>query len=231
MTDREENYLNMARVAYRELADQRPQWEARTPALTADFEQLGQQLELARTLAERQGGTGSKGYTDAKDRAEAEAEEAAGRLVRGLRAVLLDYPNPALDRAAAYLPSVLNGLRGEALLGALDTIATAADAAAPLLEKQGVGQAQRQRLTDAIAVFRPLVGSPRTQVVAGAVVTSTLRKLVKEIRATFERLDTRVDNLRDDLPALAERYERARRIVDAGRGPQDGPGSPPGSAQ
>lgn len=223
MTDAEVNFLSMARVAYRELTDQRPQWEKLAPGLTSDFEQLRQQLELARTLAENQGGASSKGYTNAKDRAEQEAEEAAGRLVRGLRAVLLDYPNPALERAAAYVPSTLNRLRGEALLGALDAISAAADSAAPLLEKQGVGEAQRQRLTQAIAAFSPLVGSPRTQIVAGAVVTSTLRKLVKETRETLRRLDTRVDNLREDLPALAERYERARAIVDAGRGPGAAP--------
>ena len=218
MTDSEVNYLNMARVAHRELTDSQPQWQPLAPALLADYIQLSQQLDTARTLAAQQSQHSTKGYTDAKDRAEHEAEEAAGRLVRGLRTVLLDHPNPALTQAASYVPSTLNRLRGEALLGALDTIAATADGAAVQLAAQGVTAAHRQRLAEAIAAFRPLVGTPRTHIVAGAATTATLRKLVKELRATFTRLDTRVDNLRDDLPELATRYEQAREIVDAGHG-------------
>lgn len=186
--------------------------------MLADYALLGQQLDTARTLAAQQSQHSTKGYTDAKDRAEHEAEEAAGRLVRGLRAVLLDHPNPALTQAANYAPSTLDRLRGEALLGALDSIAAAADGAVALLATQGVTAAHRQRLAEAIAAFRPLVGTPRTQLVAGAATTATLRKLVKELRTTFARLDTRVDNLRDDLPELATQYEQAREIVDAGHG-------------
>lgn len=223
MTDSEVNYLNMARVAYRELTNGQPQWQPLAPALLADYTQLGQQLDTASTLAAQQSQHSTKGYTDAKDRAEHEAEEAAGRLVRGLRAVLLDHPNPALTQAAGYVPSTLNRLRGETLLGALDTIATAAEGAAAQLATQGVTAAHRQRLAEAIAAFRPLVGTPRTQIVAGAATTATLRKLVKELRTTFARLDTRVDNLRDDLPELATRYEQAREIVDAGHGPKTPP--------
>jgi hypothetical protein len=98
--------------------------------MQADYTLLGQQLDTARTLAAQQSQHSTKDYTDAKDRAEHEAEEAAGRLVRSLRAVLLDHPNPALAQAASYAPSTLNRLRGEALLGALDSIAAAADGAA-----------------------------------------------------------------------------------------------------
>lgn len=225
MTDSEVNYLNMARVAYRELTDSQPQWQPLAPTMLADYTLLSQQLDTARTLAAQQSQQSTKGYTNAKDRAEQEAEEAAGRLVRGLRALLLDHPNPALTQAASYIPSTLNRLRGEHLLGALDTIAAAADGAATLLANQGVTAAHRQRLADAIAAFRPLVGTPRTQLVAGAATTATLRKLVKELRATFARLDTRVDNLRDDLPALATRYEQAREIIDAGHGPKTPPGA------
>ena len=95
MTDSEINYLTMARVAYRELTDGQPQWQPLAPAMQADYALLGQQLDTARTLAVQQSQHSTKGYTDAKDRAEHEAEEAAGRLVRGLRAVLLDRRNAA----------------------------------------------------------------------------------------------------------------------------------------
>ena len=49
----------------------------------------------------------------------------------------------------------------------------------------------------------------------GAATNTTLHKLVKELRTTFARLDTRVDNLRDDLPALATRYEQARETLQS----------------
>jgi hypothetical protein len=153
--------------------------------MQADYTLLGQQLDTARTLAAQQSQHSTKDYTDAKDRAEHEAEEAAGRLVRGLRAVLLDHPNPALAQAARYAPSTLNRLRGEALLGAIDSIAAAADGAASQLAAHDVTAAHRQRLGNALAAFRPLVGTPRTQIVAGAATTATLRKLVKELRTTF----------------------------------------------
>lgn len=75
-----------------------------------------------------------------------------------------------------------------------------------------------RHLVETIAALRPLVGTLCTQIVAGAASTAPLRKLVKELRATFARLATHMDNLRDDLPELATRYEQAREIVDAGRG-------------
>jgi hypothetical protein len=53
------------------------------------------------------------------------------------------------------------------------------------LAAHDVTAAHRQRQGNALAAFRPLVGTPRTQIVAGAATTATLRKLVKELRTTF----------------------------------------------
>ena len=56
MTDREIEYAKMARLAYRELTDQRPQWEQRSPAMVADFEQLNKFLQAFEEVASRTGG-------------------------------------------------------------------------------------------------------------------------------------------------------------------------------
>ena len=112
MTDREVNYAKMARQLYRVLTDQRPQWEARTPAAVADFEQLNAFLQAIDEVATRQGGQGSAEYSDSRDRAEHAAEEAAGRLVRGLRTLHGTVPNPAIAKAAGYTPDQLDPLHG-----------------------------------------------------------------------------------------------------------------------
>nr|GFC96908.1 hypothetical protein [Tanacetum cinerariifolium] len=78
-------------------------------------------------VATRTGGKGAKEYSDAKDRAEHAAEEAAGRVE---------------------------------LLEALNAIAAAAAGVGPLLANQGVTDAHRQTLDDAIALYTSLVDVP-----------------------------------------------------------------------
>ncbi|RYY10317.1 MAG: hypothetical protein EOO36_20765, partial [Cytophagaceae bacterium] len=133
MTDREINYAKMARQLYRVLTDQRPQWEARNPGMVTEFEQLNAYLEAIDEVAARQGGQTGASYTDARDQAEHAAEEAAGRLVRGLRTLTSNVPNPALAKAASYTPDQLDPLHGPELLGALNEVASAADGVRALL--------------------------------------------------------------------------------------------------
>ncbi|RZK26928.1 MAG: hypothetical protein EOO57_23315, partial [Hymenobacter sp.] len=149
MTDREVTYAKMARQLYRVLTDQRPQWEARNPAMVVDFEQLNAYLQAIDEVAARQGGKEGAEYTDARDQAEHAAEEAAGRLVRGLRKLNSSVPNPAIAHAAGYTPDQLDPLHGPDLLGALNEIAAAADGVRPLLANEGaqqVGAVQRVEL-------------------------------------------------------------------------------------
>lgn len=227
MTDHEVDYAKMARLAYRELTDQRPQWEQRSPAMVADFEQLNNFLQAFDEVASRTGGHAGRSEAIARDEAEHAAEVAAGRVVRGLRVLHLSVPNPALATAAGYTPSSLNPLHGEELLGALNSIAAAAAGVAPLLANEGVSAAHLQALDDAIARYTPLADLNNSNVKKGAGMGDTARQVVKGLRGVLQRLDARIDNLRDDIPGLAQRYDDARRtdstyVPQSTTGPREG---------
>jgi hypothetical protein len=228
MTDRELDFAKMARLAYRELTDQRPQWEQRSPAMVADFEQLNNYLLAFDEVATRAGGKGSKEYSDTKDQAEHAAEIAAGRIVRGLRVLQLSVHNPALATVASYTPSTLNPLHGQELLEALNAIASAAAGVAPLLANEGITDEHLSALDDAIKLYTSLVDVPTNDnaIAQGAALNGSARQVVKEMRGVLQRLDTRIDNLRDEIPGLAQRYDDARRsdvnYIPQTTGPRDG---------
>ncbi len=212
MTDREMKFAKMAELAYRELTDQRPQWEARSPAMAADFERLNATLDVFNEIAGREGVKNTKEYSDARDRAEHAAEAASGRIVRGLRVLQLNAPSPS--PAAAFTPSTLNPLHGPALLAALRTIAGEAAAARELLAHEGVTDEHLRVFNDAIGVYAPMVDLPNGREPQGKALDATARQVVKQLRAVLHRLDVRIDNLRDDIPGLARRYDDARRSAD-----------------
>ncbi|MVN74911.1 hypothetical protein GO988_01080 [Hymenobacter sp. HMF4947] len=215
MTDHEIEFAKMARLAYRELTDQRPQWEQRSPAMVADFEQLNNFLQAFEEVSSREGTKSGKEYTDARDRAEHAAEAAAGRIVRGLRVLQVNSHNPALATVASYTPNALNPLHGEELLGALNAIASAAAGVAPLLANEGVTDEHLKTLDDAIALYTPLATLNNSTVKQGDGLRSTARQVVKGLRTVLQRLDARIDNLRDEIPGLAQRYDDARRTADS----------------
>ncbi|MBJ6142200.1 hypothetical protein [Hymenobacter sp. BT559] len=217
MTDREISYAKMARLVYRELTDQRPQWEQRSPAMAADFDQLNSLLEAFDQVAAHTGGKNTHEYSDVKERAEHAAEVAAGRIVRGLRALQLSVKNPALANAASYVPSSLDPLRGQELLEALNTISAAAAGVAPMLANEGVTDEHLKALDDAIALYTPLTELPGSSqaAVQGHGMDGTARQVVKQLKTVLANLDIRIDNLRDDIPGLAQRYDDARRSADS----------------
>ena len=224
MTTHEVEYAKMARLAYRELTDQRPQWEERSPAMVADFEQLNNFLQAVDEVASRTGGQAGQGEPNARDEAEHAAEVAAGRIVRGLRVLQLSVPNPAFAAAAGYTPSSLNPLHGDDLLAALNTIAGAAAAAAPLLANEGVSADHLKALDDAIARYTPLATLNNSNVKQGAAMGDTARQVLKGLRGVLHRLDARVDNLRDEIPGLAQRYDEARSSDSTYVAQSSGPG-------
>jgi hypothetical protein len=224
MTTHEEDYAKMARLAYRELTDQRPQWEQRSPAMVADFEQLNNFLAAFEEVASRTGGHAGQGEVDARDQAEHAAEVAAGRIVRGLRVLQLSVPNSAIAGAAGFTPSSLNPLHGEELLNALNTIAGAAASVAPLLANEGVTADHLQALDDAIALYTPLASLNNSNAKQGGAISGTVRQVVKGLRGVLHRLDARIDNLRDEIPGLAQRYDAARRSDSTYVAQSSGPG-------
>ena len=224
MTSHEVEYAKMARLAYRELTDQRPQWEQRSPAMVADFEQLNNFLQSFEEVASRTGGQAGQGEPNARDEAEHAAEVAAGRIVRGLRVLQLSVPNPAFAVAAGYTPSSLNPLHGEDLLNALNAIAGAGASAGPLLANEGVTADHLQALDDAIARYTPLATLNNSNVKQGGAMGDTVRQVVKGMRAVLHRLDARIDNLRDEIPGLAQRYDDARRSDSTYVAQSSGPG-------
>jgi hypothetical protein len=226
MTNREVEYAKMARQLYRVLTDQRPQWEDRSPAAVADFEQLNAYIQAIDEVATRQGGQGSAEYADARDQAEHSAEEAAGRLVRGLRTLQASVPNPAIAKAASYTPDQLDPLHGPDLLAALNEIAAATDSVRPLLANGGVTDEQVDALTNAINLYTPLSEVPSSTQSQGGKLSGTARELTKSLRGVVQRFDQFIESLRDEIPGLAERYDEARsadtNYVPQAAGPREG---------
>ena len=58
--------------------------------------------------------------------------------------------------------------------------------------------------------------------IQGSTLRTTGRKLVADLREVFAPLDTRMDTLEEDFPALVALYRSARRIVKSGGGPAKG---------
>ena len=219
MTDEEINYRTMARQAERHLTTTRPTWEAAAPRLLPAYQRLTELLADFDEVAAQRAGLGSQGYTDAKDQAEAAAVAAAMRVVKGLRAVQLDAPSPDLLPVAGFSDSGLKRLRDEALVQALDAVRAAAPPHAAALAEVRVTPAHLAALDAATAAYRTLVGTPRGQVLQGSALRTTGKKLVAQLRDTFDTLDTRLDTLEDDFPELVAGYRQARLLVQAGRGP------------
>lgn len=219
MTDEEINYRTMARQAGRYLSTTRPTWEAAAPRLLPAYQHLTELLDNFDEVAAQRAGLGSAGYTDAKDQAEAAVVAAAMRVVKGLRAVQLDAPSPDLLPVAAFSDSGLKRLRDEALVQALDAVRAAAPPHAAALAEVRVTAAHLTALEEATAAYRALVGTPRGQVLQGSALRTTGKKLVAQLRDTFDTLDTRLDTLEEDFPELVAGYRQARRIVQAGHGP------------
>lgn len=222
MTDTELNYLAMARVAAQQLASRRAVWEAAAPRMLPDYLRLMGLLADAETIGATLSGTGTKGYTDAKDKAEDLAVAAALRVVKGLRTVQLGTHRPGLVAVADYTKSGLDRLRDEALTKALTAVANAAAPLATELAAERVKAEQLEDLDQKIAAYRLLVGTPRGQIVVGSTLRTTARKLVAQLHTAFEPLDTRMDSLGEEpeFAALVADYQKARMIVDAGHGPQ-----------
>jgi hypothetical protein len=228
MTDRELNYAKMARQLYRVLTDQRPQWEDRNPAAVTDFEQLNAYLQAVEEVAAQQGGQGSAQYSSARDQAEHAAEEAAGRLVRGLRTLHGSVPNPAIAKAAGYTPDQLDPLHGPDLLAALNEVAAAADGVRPLLANNGITDEHVDALMAAINLYTPLSEVPSTSQSQGGKLSGTARELTKSLRGVVQRFDQLIDSLREEIPGLAQRYDEARAADpnfvqnSTGSGPREG---------
>jgi hypothetical protein len=223
MTDREINYRAMARQAVATLTSYRAVWEKAAPRMVPDFTKVLGLVKSFDTIGTTLSGTGSQGYTDAKDLAEDVAVAAAMRVVKGLRTIQLNSYRPELAKAAAYDKSDLDGLRDEALVRALEAIAEAAAPVADELAEERVKDTQLNDLDQKTDLYRPLVGTPRGQVLKGSTLRTTAKKLVAQLREAFVPLDTRMDNLgeEEEFADMVAEYKKARRIVDAGHGPGD----------
>ena len=223
MTNEELNFQGMALNTLQLLTDQRPQWEPLYKKLLPDYLALQTALGRFDDVAQLRGGSGSVGYKDAKDLAEIAALDAAITVLRGLKALYLDGNHPGLATLAKHSRSSLDDLRGLTQVAALEELHRQALPLADALEEEMVSAADLQKLRDATAAFKPLLGSPRRQVVAGTLLRDDAVQHLGDARKALKRLDVRVPNLSGKLPALAKEYARQRQIVDAGHGP----GTPP----
>jgi N-acetylmuramoyl-L-alanine amidase len=218
MTDAEINYQNMAQQVLTLLADQRPAWEAVYKKLLPDYQALQAALAALDTAAQQRSGTGTQGYTEAKDQAEVAMLDAAMPVVQGLKALYLDGSHPALGKVAGYSRSALDDMRGTTQVAALENLYDTAAPLAAALADEMVTPQQLQALHDRTAAFKPLLGTPRQQATTGTTLREAAVQHLAATRQAIARLDVRVPNLTSALPALVAAYAKARIIVDAGHG-------------
>jgi hypothetical protein len=223
MTDDQINFENMALGVRRLLADTRPQWEPLYAKMVPDFAALDTALGRAGTQAQALAGGGSAGYTDAKDLAEVAMLDAAAPVLRGIKALQLDAPDPALAPLAAHTRHSLDHLRGKVQLDTLRELAKQAQARATALEEERVTAKQLKTFQDKVEAFAELLGAPRQATAAGSVRREQAVASLGAARTALKRLDVRVPSLVDELPELVAQYQKARLIVDAGHGPKAGP--------
>lgn len=224
MTDAQINFTNMGLGVHALLAKARPQWSPVYARLQADFDALGNALGVFGGKAQARSGSGSTGYTDAKDLAEIAALDAALPVLRGLKAVQLDAPDPALAKLAAHTRTTLDALRGQTQLATLRELHTLALPRATALAGELVTAAHLVALDAKIKAYAPLLGAPRQAIGAGVVLREQAVEAIGAARAALKRLDVRVANLADQLPELVAQYRQARIIVDAGHGPKGAAG-------
>lgn len=220
MTDDQLNFQNMALAERKLLADARPQWAPLYPKMVPDFEALDKALGTAGTQAQALAGSGSTGYTEAKDLAEVAMLDAAMPVLQGIKALQLDVPDPALAPLAAHTRITLDHLRGLTQVKTLRVLHKAAAAHATALADERVTAAQIATLDAKIGAFEPLVGAPRQATNTGSVLREQAVASLGAARTALKRLDVRVPNLADELPELVANYKKARIIVDAGHGPK-----------
>jgi len=221
MTDEQLNFENMALNVRRLLADARSQWEPLYPKMTPDFETLNTALGQAGNQAQALAGGGSTGYTEAKDLAEVAMLDAGEPILRGIKALQLDEPDPALAPLAAHSRTTLDHLRDKVQLDTVRELARQAQARATALEEERVTARQLTNFTDKIDAFEKLLGAPRQATTAASVLREQSVASLGAARTALKRLDVRVPNLVDDLPELVAQYKKARVIVDAGHGPKN----------
>lgn len=221
MTDEQLNFANMALAVRQLLADARPQWEPLYGKMLPDFRALDGALGVVGAQAQALAGSGSTGYTEAKDLAEIAMLDAAMPVLRGVKALQLDAPDPALAPLAAHSRTTLDHLRGQVQVDTLGELAKQAQARAKALAEERVTAAQLTTLREKIDAFKALLGAPRQATTAGSVLREQSVASLGTARTALKRLDVRVPNLADDLPELVAQYRKARLIVDAGHGPKE----------
>lgn len=221
MTDEQVNFENMALNVRKLLAAARSQWAPLYPKLVPDVEALDAALTQADTRAQTLAGTGSTGYTNARDLAEIAVLDAAVPVLRGIKALQLDAPDPALAKLAAHTRTTLDELRGQTQADTLRELHTQALARAKALEEERVTAAQLALLDQRIKLFVPLLGTARQATTGGSVLREQAVAALGAARTALKRLDVRVPNLIDDLPELVANYKKARIVVHAGHGPKD----------
>lgn len=220
MTDLEINYQNMAIQVLAVLSEQRPAWEPVYQKLLPDYLALQAALADLNEKAQLRSGTGSRGYTEAKDQAEMAVLDAALPVVQGLKALYLDGGHPELALAAGYSRTSLDILRGRTQVAALESLYATALPLAAELAAELVSAEQLAALRDRTAAYKPLLDAPRQQITSGSTLREAAVRHLAEARAALARLDVRVPNLQSALPELVAAYEKARLIVDAGHGPK-----------
>ncbi|AWM34434.1 hypothetical protein [Hymenobacter nivis] len=220
MTDVEINFQNMATQVLMLLTDQRATWEPIYKKLVPDYQALQTALTALDAKAQQRSGSGTKGYTEAKDLAEMAVLDAAMPVVQGLKTLYLDGGYPNLGKVAAYSRSGLDDMRGTTQVAALEDLYTTALPLAAALAEEMVSAGQLQSLRERTAAYKPLLGTPRQQTATGSALREAAVQHLGEARQALAHLDVRVPNLQSALPALVAAYERARVIVDAGHGPK-----------
>jgi hypothetical protein len=142
-------------------------------------------------------------------------------IVKGLKALYNDGGHPGLQKMAKYTRTSLDEIRGPLQVKTLEELHTQAVDLAKELAEEMVTAEKIKKLGEEIALYKPLVGTPREQINVGSLLREDSVAHIAEMRKAIKGLDLRVPNLQDELPELVAAYKKARQIIDAGRGPKE----------
>ena len=217
MSDDDEDFRTMAITTRDVLKEDQPLWEPLYAKMTPNYAALDGALTGLDNLTGRTGG-------GSRMKAEQQALDAAMPVVNGIRAVQLDTPDDTLKGLAKLNRTTLDNLRDTAQVNKMRDLLKAANGIKTALADERVTQTHLDTLAEKTEALAKLTGAPRKQVITDSQVTAKETELIDQVRAAIKALDTRVPNLKGDLPDVVARYQKARKLIKlGGRSKKDKP--------
>lgn len=206
-------------------------WENQVPkSFGAKLGELTGEVRALQQWAQSQGGS-IGGAAEAKEKEEAELEDAAFELAQALVTYFIDKGQLAEAEPFRRARSWWQGLRDQDLLARSQAVI---DAATPLTtgataasnaEDYGISAIRLAALTKERADYQTIVSAPAAARAGRKALTAQMREKFQPVTMKFRDLDRLVPQFRSRPggEAFVEGWFAARQVVNAGRGPSAKP--------